>query len=105
MAVHKVGAYKQVVLSGCSAGGMACFLHCDYVSAWFARVNSSIDVRCICDAGAFIDVPTITGAGDVMKTRFYDLADRMQTRASLSPACVQAEPDWRECMFSETTLK
>ena len=47
----------------------------------------------------------VTGAGDVMKQRFYDLADRMRTKPSLSPACVAAEPDWRECMFSETALK
>ena len=64
--------------------------------------GAGIDVRCICDAGVFMDVPTVTGAGNVMRTRFYDVADRMETKASLNPACVAKETDWRECMFSET---
>ena len=105
VASHGVGVFQRVILSGCSAGGMACFIHCDYVANWFKDVNASIDVRCICDAGLFIDVPTVTGAGDVMRERFYDLADKMQTKPSLNPACVNGEPDWRECMFSETALK
>ena len=49
-------------------------------------------------------MPTVTGAGDVMRTRFYDLADKMRTKPSLSAACVAAEPDWRECMFSAGLL-
>ena len=32
-------------------------------------------------------------------------ANKMETKASLNPTCVAAEPDWRECMFSETALK
>lgn len=105
VASHGVGSFQNVILSGCSAGGMACFIHCDYVANWFKRVNTSIGVRCICDAGLFIDVPTVTGAGNVMRERFYDLADKMKTKPSLNPACIRAEPDWRECMFSETALK
>jgi len=100
-----VASYSRVVLSGCSAGGMACAIHCDYVRDYFAAVNSSIDMKCICDAGVFMDVPTVTGAGNVMEARFYDVADRMGTKASLSTACVAKEQDWRECMFSETALK
>eukprot|EP01043_Picozoa_sp_COSAG02_P001150 COSAG02_NODE_23_length_52893_cov_58.101868_30_plen_291_part_00 len=105
VASHGVGSFQNVILSGCSAGGMACFIHCDYVANWFKDLNASIDVRCICDAGLFIDVPTVTGAGNVMRERFYDLADKMQTKPSLNPACVKGESDWRECMFSETALK
>jgi hypothetical protein len=120
------GGYERIVLSGCSAGGMGCAIHCDYVRDYFAAVSKGIDVKCICDAGVFMDVPTVTGkfgtcsinftpglklpssntgAGNVMKTRFYDVADRMQTKPSLSAACVAKEADWRECMFSETALR
>lgn len=105
VASHGAGSVRRVILSGCSAGGMACFIHCDYVADWFKQVNASIDVRCICDAGLFIDVPTVTGAGDVMRERFFDLADKMQTKPSLNAACVKVESNWRECMFSETALK
>ena len=96
VAAHGVGGYERVVLSGCSAGGMSCYLHCDRVAAAFkaAAAPHDIDVRCICDAGMFIDVPTVTGAGNVMRTRFFDLADKMGTKESLNPKCVAAEPDW-----------
>ena len=108
VAAHGVGGYERVVVSGCSAGGMSCYLHCDRIAATLraaAPSAAALDVRCICDAGLFIDVPTVTGAGDVMRTRFYDVADKMGARDALSPACVDAEADWRECMFSETSLK
>lgn len=103
--VYGVGEYERVVLSGCSAGGMACAIHCDYVRDYFHNVNASTDVKCICDAGVFMDIPTVTGAGDVMKMRFYDVADKMQTKASLNDACVEQEQNWQQCMFSETALK
>jgi len=109
VSAHGVGGYERVVLSGCSAGGMSCYLHCDRVAAALKQAAAPhggvLDVKCICDAGLFIDVPTVTGAGDVMRARFYDVADKMGARDALGPACVDAEADWRECMFSETSLK
>ena len=101
-----VERYLRIVVSGCSAGGMACAIHCDYIHDYFDKASKgTTDVRCICDAGVFMDVPTVTGAGNVMKTRFYDVADKMATKASLNPTCIAKEADWRECMFSETALK
>ena len=103
---QRVESYKRIIVSGCSAGGMACAIHCDYIHDYFSKASDgAIDVKCICDAGIFMDVPTVTGAGNVMKTRFYDIADKMATKTSLNPKCVQEEDDWRECMFSETALK
>lgn len=104
-ATAAAGAYDRIIVSGCSAGGMSCYLHCDYISGFFQRAFPGVDVRCMCDAGVFLDVPTVTGAGNIMRKRFFDLADRMDTKPSLNPACVAAEPDWRECMFSEVSLK
>ena len=60
--------YTEVVLAGCSAGGMACYLKCDYVASYFAARGNAA-VKCICDAGMFLDVPTVTGAGNVMQVR------------------------------------
>ena len=54
VAKHSLKSYKEIILSGCSAGGMACYLHCDYVAAYF----KPIPVKCICDAGIFLDVET-----------------------------------------------
>lgn len=56
-----VNRFSEIILSGCSAGGMACYLKCDFVAQYFAKY--SVHVKCICDAGMFLDVPTVTGAG------------------------------------------
>ena len=49
-----------------------------------------IDVKCICDAGIFLDVETVTGAGNVMQQRYHDIADVMESKPGLSKACVAA---------------
>jgi hypothetical protein len=40
-----------------------------------------------------------------MQTRYHDIADVMESKAGLSPACVAAETDWRQCIFSQYSLK
>lgn len=43
---------SQALLSGCSAGGLATFLHCDE----FQRLlPESATVKCLSDAGFFLD--------------------------------------------------
>lgn len=95
--------YKEVILSGCSAGGMACYLHCDYVAGYFAKWG--IPVKCVCDAGAFLDIDTVTGAGNVMRKRYFDMAAFMESKPGLPTRCTAAEADWRECAFSQSALK
>eukprot|EP00966_Prymnesium_polylepis_P005127 118363-Prymnesium_polylepis.1 len=92
---------NEVVLTGCSAGGMACYLHCDAV----ARRLAPVSVRCVCDAGLFLDAPSAVGAGNLMARRFYDVAEKMEARAGLSEACVAAEADWRSCFFAAASLR
>jgi hypothetical protein len=101
---HKLDTFKEIVLSGCSAGGMACYLKCDFVAGYFQE-HGAVPVKCICDAGLFLDVDTVTGAGKVMQTRYHDIADIMESKPGLSPACVGNESDWRQCMFSQYSLK
>ena len=131
-------SFKEIIVSGCSAGGMACYLHCDYVAEYFAALNipvraslstpfehmgcsycccrgwrmtlhlhwqskqiidnedtdivfccccclllllcRGIQTKCVCDAGMFLDVDTITGAGNVMEERYFDIADEMSCK-------------------------
>ena len=47
---------------------MACYLKCDWVASYFKPTGQS--VKCICDAGVFLDVETVTGAGNVMEARW-----------------------------------
>ncbi|KQK04161.1 hypothetical protein BRADI_2g12047v3 [Brachypodium distachyon] len=49
----------QVLLTGCSAGGLAAILHCDQFSAFFAGKNTT--VKCLADAGLFLDAYAYTG--------------------------------------------
>lgn len=104
VATKSLDTYKEIILSGCSAGGMACYAKCDFVAGYFAKIGGGIPVKCICDAGLFLDVETVTGAGNVMQTRYHDIADVMESKPGLSPVCVAAESDWRQCIFSQYSL-
>jgi hypothetical protein len=42
----------QAVLTGCSAGGLATFLHCDNFRAKFPQ---EVSVKCLADGGFFLD--------------------------------------------------
>lgn len=44
---------QQVLLSGCSAGGLATFFHCDDLQE---RLGGATTVKCMSDAGFFLDV-------------------------------------------------
>ena len=45
--------FLQALLSGCSAGGLASILHCDEFRGLFP---GSTKVKCLSDAGLFMDV-------------------------------------------------
>lgn len=34
---HNLATFSEIVLSGCSAGGMACYLKCDFVAECVCR--------------------------------------------------------------------
>lgn len=44
----------QVLVTGCSAGGLSTYLHLDYVRK---KVPTNIKVKGVPDAGYFLDVP------------------------------------------------
>jgi hypothetical protein len=44
---------KQTLLTGCSAGSLAALLHCDNFRRRFPQ---EVSVKCLSDAGFFIDV-------------------------------------------------
>jgi hypothetical protein len=47
------GYTLQALLTGCSAGGLATLLHCDNFRARFPQ---EIAVKCLSDAGFFLDM-------------------------------------------------
>ncbi|CAI7782753.1 unnamed protein product [Closterium sp. NIES-54] len=46
----------QVVVAGCSAGGVAALLHCDRVKDTLTAASPSMRVRCLADASMFLDM-------------------------------------------------
>ncbi|KAL0403146.1 UNVERIFIED_CONTAM: Pectin acetylesterase 9 [Sesamum radiatum] len=52
-----LGQAKKALLSGCSAGGLATFLHCDNFTSYLPK-NAS--VKCLSDAGFFLDARDIS---------------------------------------------
>ncbi|KAE8805840.1 Pectin acetylesterase [Hordeum vulgare] len=53
---------EKVLLSGCSAGGLATFFHCDDLEE---RLQGVATVKCMSDAGFFLDVDDISGHSTV----------------------------------------
>lgn len=100
---HGMKTATEVVLSGCSAGGMACYLHCDYVAEYVQGKSPGVRSACICDAGIFRDVPTVEGK-QIMRERYTDMVAGMNS--SLPENCLKSPPagDPALCAFSEHAL-
>jgi hypothetical protein len=45
---------KQVLLTGCSSGGLAVVLHCDQLRAFFPA-GTTTTVKCLSDGGLYLD--------------------------------------------------
>ena len=100
---RELSAATDAILGGCSAGGMAVYLHCDEFSA---LVPSTAKTRCIADAGFFPDVESVHGE-EVARTQFSTAFGIMNSSAGVDQSCIAAQPNsslhWR-CYFPEHTL-
>ena len=90
----------DVVLGGCSAGGIATYAHLDYVAA---RLRAGLAPRArlvgFPDSGFYADVPFFTN-----KKRFPFVAQNAS--ATLSPRCLSDHPDApHKCLVAETNAK
>ncbi|KAI3995844.1 hypothetical protein MKX01_020379 [Papaver californicum] len=63
---------KQAFLTGCSAGALSALIHCDSFAGLFPP--GKVDVKCLSDAGFFIDEEDIYG-GRTMRSFFHDMAN------------------------------
>ena len=53
LTVRGMRTASNVVVGGCSAGGMAVYLHCDHWAGKIRDANAEADVVCLADAGWF----------------------------------------------------
>ena len=83
----------DVVLSGCSAGGLAIYLQADHVAS---RLPRTTKFRTLADSGYFLREG---GTG----RSFPWIASAMN--AATNAECQAAEPDPRQCFFAQTVSK
>jgi len=94
----------DIVVSGCSAGGLATFLHCDHWADAVAKATSGKSkVACMPDSGFFLDEDRDPTYGSKMRNVF-----KFQESSSngLNAACVAAHKstgDPEKCIFAEWT--
>ena len=80
---HGLGTATDVVLGGCSAGGIAVFAHVDYVSRALETLSPSARVAGFADSGFYADVPYYT-------TQKQFPFHAQNASATLSPECLGA---------------
>jgi len=96
---------KNIILKGCSAGGLADFLHADYFHARMATEVPGAAVVTMPDAGFFRDLPTFTGQPGYspLYRWVFEAMNVTQTNAACLAAYTPANETWR-CMFAEYVL-
>jgi len=92
----------DVVVSGCSAGGLATFLHCDHWAAAISKAtNGAAKVACMPDSGFFLDEDRAPKYGSNMRN-VYKFQE--SSAAGLNAACVAAHKttgDPEKCIFAQ----
>ncbi|XP_038709102.1 pectin acetylesterase 9-like isoform X2 [Tripterygium wilfordii] len=95
-----LGSARKALLSGCSAGGLATFLHCDN----FARIlPANTIVKCLSDAGFFMDEIDIT-FNHTMRSFYKELVQLQGIEQNLNDNCTSSL--FQElCIFPQYALK
>ncbi|KAL2635980.1 hypothetical protein R1flu_007459 [Riccia fluitans] len=85
---------KKGFLTGCSAGGLASFLHCDQFKELMPR---GAKVKCLSDAGFFLHIPDISGAPTIES--FYKDVVKLQNIAPNLPKECTSLRNPAHCFF------
>ncbi|WOG81747.1 hypothetical protein DCAR_0100898 [Daucus carota subsp. sativus] len=90
---------KQALLSGCSAGGLSSIFHCDEYRALFPQTTK---VKCLSDAGMFLDVIDITG-GRTLRNIYNSVVNLHGLQGMLSKTC-RNHLDPTSCFFPQNLI-
>ncbi|XP_051121440.1 pectin acetylesterase 9 [Andrographis paniculata] len=90
---------NKALLSGCSAGGLATFLHCDNFTSYLPK-NAS--VKCLSDAGFFLDARDIS-MNHSMRYFYKSLVSLQGVEKNLNPNCASS-PFPELCFFPQYSL-
>ncbi|XP_052169278.1 pectin acetylesterase 9 [Oryza glaberrima] len=91
---------QKVLLSGCSAGGLATFFHCDDLKG---RLGDAVTVKCLSDAGFFLDVDDITG-NNTVEPFFRSLVALQGAEKNLNKDCLSSTDYPYQCFFPQYIL-
>nr|GMD99248.1 pectin acetylesterase 8-like [Ipomoea batatas] len=89
---------RNAILSGCSAGGLTSILHCDKFKACLPYAGR---VKCLSDAGFFIDVKTITGE-PIIQQFYNDVVTLHGSAKNLHRTCM-SKMNPGLCFFPQNT--
>ncbi|XP_024525154.1 pectin acetylesterase 3 isoform X2 [Selaginella moellendorffii] len=88
----------QVLLSGCSAGGLSTILHCNDVQS---LLDPGVTLKCLSDAGFFIN--TSDPGGHYLMSKLYkDVVSLHKLENTLDQSCIgDSNGDATKCFFPE----
>ncbi|XP_078446727.1 pectin acetylesterase 6-like [Wolffia australiana] len=89
----------RALLSGCSAGGLSSILHCD---EFRALLPSKTQVKCLADAGMFLDVADV--AGQHALRSMFDGVVNLQGVAKNLPSSCTSRMDPTSCFFPQNLI-
>ncbi|PVH35787.1 hypothetical protein PAHAL_7G279400 [Panicum hallii] len=87
---------QNVLLSGCSAGGLAAILHCDRFHDLFPATTK---VKCFSDAGYFLDGKDISG-NNYARSIYKNVVNLHGSAKNLPASCTSKQPP-ELCMFPQ----
>ncbi|XP_040939672.1 pectin acetylesterase 9 isoform X2 [Gossypium hirsutum] len=91
---------RKALLSGCSAGGLATFLHCHNFTK---MLPSNASVKCLSDAGFFLDERDIS-LNYSMRSFYHDLVALQGIEQNLNPNCTRSTSNPKLCFFPQYAL-
>ncbi|KAL6853552.1 hypothetical protein ACP4OV_019581 [Aristida adscensionis] len=91
---------KQALLGGCSAGGLATFLHCN---DFRSRFPEEVLVKCLPDAGFFLDMKDLSGKSSIWSV--YNGTVHLQNVMKVLPKHCLANKGPTECFFPAELIK
>ncbi|RWR91759.1 pectin acetylesterase 9 isoform X1 [Cinnamomum micranthum f. kanehirae] len=90
----------KALLSGCSAGGLATFLHCDDFKSLLPE-NAS--VKCLSDAGFFLNLRDVSG-NHTMRSFFESVVSLQGVVRNLDKNCISSQYYPTQCFFPQYAL-
>ncbi|KAI3881437.1 hypothetical protein MKX03_009505 [Papaver bracteatum] len=92
---------QQILLSGCSAGGLATLIHCDDLKKMLPR---EVIVKCLSDAGFFLDEKDVSGKR-TMRSFYHAVSNLQGVTKSLPKDCISKMKSSVQCLFPQNFVK